>query len=203
MRSNPSPVQIFFLLVFLWFSCVAQDAKGAAKKKKVLTPKTTRLNDMKDPTTTQKKRKQTEILNTVLTRYRVNSLFGLNIVRGSGFFVGTQIGVRAKRSLRFYIGPELNFTLFPSGHLFNVMGSTWFEIPLPDSTDLSLHLGALAGIGFSENVPNLARTHFTCYFDIAVAQDIDDLVTIRGQIRPGLVAGKMAFMMNFNVGFRL
>lgn len=192
----------FPLFLFILLTCFAAEGAPAKKKKPAKkTPAATKV--VPSPAPSPVPRRVVVAQEPRLARYRVNSLLGLNIVQGSGFLIGTQFGFKLKGRHAVYLGPEVNFTLLSGGHLLSALATGWIEIPFPSSSNLSLHLGILAGIGFPEKVPQLPANTFVTYFDAAIAQEVDGLVTIRGQIRPGMVANRFAFMMNFNVGFRL
>jgi len=137
-----------------------------------------------------------------ISRFKLINAFGVHALAGGGVNTGGQFGYTPNNSMRFYWGPAMDFTLFSKGTLLNFLGGFWYEWKWPGSDSLYVHLGALAGIGFAKYVPGLSPTNLVAYVDTALATEIDDLVTLRGQLRPGFVGNRFAFLVNFNVMFR-
>lgn len=136
-----------------------------------------------------------------ISRYRFNSMMGIHVADGSGFVIGGQFGFIVGKQVPFYAGPEMNFTLFSKGNLFESLGGAWYEISLGSPT-LRLHTGLLAGIALAKDLPSFPEIGYAAYLDASIAEEIDELASIRGQFRPGYSGGRFAFMMNFSVGFR-
>jgi hypothetical protein len=140
--------------------------------------------------------------DTSFNRYKLNTLLGVNIVHGSAIVSGMQLGYAPKTAVPLYLGAEFNFSLFSPGSLFSVLIGGWHEFKIRGAPKLSLSLGAVIGPGFTNQLPYLPITPLVGLLDIAISQEIDDFMSVRGQFRPGIVGRYLAFMMNFNVSFR-
>jgi len=133
---------------------------------------------------------------------KLNNFIGMEIVQGSALIMGMQLGLAFFDATPFYIGPEVNFALFSGGHILGLLGGAWYESRIHGSPRLSATLGLLGGVDLVQGVGSLASTSLAAFVEAIIAQDLDDLVTVRGQFRPGVVGKYFAFMMNFNVCFR-
>ena len=135
-------------------------------------------------------------------RFKLNTLLGMNIVQGSGFVSGMQFGYAPWTSTPLYVGPEFNFSLFSPGSLFSLLFGGWYGWKLQGAPKLTVSLGGVVGPGFNTYLPSLPGTALVGFLDLAIAQEVDDLVAVRAQFRPGYIGNYFAFMMNFNVSFR-
>jgi hypothetical protein len=135
-------------------------------------------------------------------RYRLNTYLGFHLSQTSAVAIGAQFGLPIRKGHTIFVGPEVSFSLFSSGNILMTLASAWHEMRVYGSPRLNLAVGLLAGTAFCSNIPNIGGVTYAVFGDAVIAQDIDDLVTIRGQFRPGIIGGYFAFMMNFNVSFR-
>lgn len=133
--------------------------------------------------------------------YRINSLMGLQIFKGSAFVSAIQGGFRLGPS--FYVGPELNFALYSNASILSVLPGAWREWRLDEASKLGLSVGILGGVAFASGLDAIPMTTWAAYFDTSLSQDIDELAVLRVHFRPGMVGRNFAFMMNLSVGFRL
>jgi hypothetical protein len=137
-----------------------------------------------------------------IARYEFNSVLGVTICRGSALDTGSKFGYGIFNGERFYIGPELAFSLYSPGSILKVLGSLWYELPLSKDEKLLLIGGAAIGPGFTTQLAHLATTTLVVLGELALAHELDDLVTIRGELRSGLFGGNFANLVGFNVSFR-
>ncbi|MBI4406219.1 MAG: hypothetical protein HY537_18815 [Deltaproteobacteria bacterium] len=136
-------------------------------------------------------------------RYKTNLALGVEILKGSTALVtGAQLGYAPIALVPFYIGPEVSFALFSRGSLLNILAGGWYELRVFGAPRLSVVGGLVGGPGFSAQLESLPVTSFVLFIDTAIVQEVSDVATVRGQLRPGLVGGSFAFMVNFNLSFR-
>jgi hypothetical protein len=135
-------------------------------------------------------------------RYKLNNSLGVTMSQSYALVIASQFGFAASRTRPWYVGPEVNFSLFSPGSILAVMASAWYEMRVYGAPRLSIALGAAAGPAFTSQIPNTATTTVAYFLEGTIGQDIDDLVTIRGQFRPGMIGNYFAFQMNLNVSFR-
>ncbi len=133
---------------------------------------------------------------------QLNTILGFGVARSSALVIGAQYGFAVSKVTPFYFGPEVNFALFSPGHALSVLAGCWYEWRVYGSPRLSIEAGALGGVAFTSALTGIGSTVPTAFLDLAIAQDVDELVTIRGQFRPGVISSIFAFQMNLNVAFR-
>lgn len=134
--------------------------------------------------------------------YKVNTFLGYQVADTTAAALGVQGGFAISRPTPLFLGPEIGYALFSTGRLLTFLGGGWYEMRLSGSPRFSVIVGALGGIGMTDNVGNLKKNVLVLYLDSALSQDIDDLVAIRAQFRPGVVADLFSFSMNLSVSFR-
>jgi len=83
-----------------------------------------------------------------------------------------------------------------------VLVGGWYDVRVDTPTHLSLAFGLLSGVGFSSGLPQIKPASLVTYLDLAISQELDELVTVRGQLRPGMVGRYFSYQMNVNVCFR-
>jgi len=137
-------------------------------------------------------------------RYRMSAQTGINILsgKGSGYLMGAQFGYAPSTGTSFYLGPEVDFSLFSPGSMLQVMAAAWYEVRVYGAPRLSLSLGGAIGPAFATSLTELSSTTVGGYLEACIAQDVNDIATLRSQFRPGFVGGYFSFMMNFSVQFR-
>ena len=135
-------------------------------------------------------------------RYRLNNFMGYHKNQSSALVIGAQFAFALKRNTPFYLGPEVNFSLFPTGNMSMTLLAAWYELALFDLPRLTFCLGAAVGPAFSSKLANLGSVTYAALLEASLAQDLDDLVTLKAQLRPGVVGGYFDFMVNFNISFR-
>lgn len=141
--------------------------------------------------------------NARVHRYRANLALGMNVVKGaSALAIGGQFGYAYWDRVPAYIGPDISFAVDAPQSLFQFLVGGWYQLGIYRTPRMYLTGGFLAGLAipYSHNV--VRSTTLAYYLDFTISQEIDDLVSIRGQFRPGFVGQNFALMMNFNVGFR-
>lgn len=136
-------------------------------------------------------------------RIKANFLIGIDVVRGeSGLVTGGQFGYAPFRGRPLYVGPEVHYALFSPGSMLSACAGGWYELRVYGAPRLSVVGGFLMGLGFPASFPKFSQKTFETHLDIALSQELNDLASVRGQFRPGIVDSRFAFMMNFNVSFR-
>jgi len=142
-------------------------------------------------------------MNARVHRYRANMAIGVNIVKGSSALsMGGQFGYAFWDKTPVYIGPEVSFSLNSPGSLISVLGGAWYEVKIHRTPRMGLAGGVLAGMAIPSSHPTVKSASIAAFLDTAISQEVNDLVSVRGQFRPGFIGSHFAFMMNFNVAFR-
>ena len=188
----------FLVLCF----CVSLSAAQKRKARRVVLPPPPPPVPVERQSKPQYQRGLAETPVGRISRFKLVNFLGVNAVSGAGLITGGQFGYAPNPAMKFYWGPEMDFTLFPQGTLLNLLASFWYEWRCLGAENLAIHLGALAGAGFAHEIPGFPSTNLVAFVDAALATELDDLVTLRGQLRPGYVGNHFAFMVNFNVMFR-
>jgi len=131
-----------------------------------------------------------------------SSGFGVQTGQKPGLITQGQIAFSANRARRFYAGAEVNYTLFAPGTLMAVLPGVWYNVRIARGRRAHLSFGLLAGLGFTDQIPSVAETTFVGFLDIALVQQVDDLISVKSQFRPGLIGDLLSFAMSFHVAFR-
>ena len=135
-------------------------------------------------------------------RYRLNTAMGMHIIGStSAFMISGQFGVAPFGTHPFFVGPDMSFALFSGGSLFGVWASGWYEMKLSGAPRLSLLFGAVGGPTFTSHVSPLPTTSYSAFLDLGVTEEIDDLASIRIQLRPGIEGGYFAFLAGLMISF--
>ena len=95
----------------------------------------------------------------------------------------------------------MDFALYSPGSLYALLATFCYEIPLERTTKSALSLGVAAGMVAADRPTYLPSLTYAAFLDIALSQEIDQDVSVRGQIRPGIMGKYFAFWMNMNVTF--
>lgn len=150
-----------------------------------------------------RKKKEETIYREPFYKYKINTTLGVNVLKGnSALLVGAQFAYGPDPSAQFYIGPEISFSKFNSASLILVMAGAWYEARIYQTPRLFLAGGMLVGAGFTSDLGLVHRTSLAFFAEGVLGQDINDLFSIRAQLRPGFIDGYFAYMMNLNVQFR-
>ncbi len=136
-----------------------------------------------------------------VARTKLNAQFGFNILSGSAVVSGFQIGRLVSSKHSIYLGPEINFMLFSPGSVLNVLLGGWIENHLFYDPKKTIDVGLFLGSGFSNQRPDWKTTNFVVLMDLSYTQEIDDSLSLRGQLRPGVFGGKVFGNLNFNAQF--
>jgi hypothetical protein len=209
-----------FLLCLIFSLSVGQSAIGKVRKSKVPKKKTKIQRKLPKPSKQIPEVKttiapvvpveETPRLNLSpsysellpVAKYKLNTAMGMTITKGSAFNSAMQFGAVLSRKFPLYLGPDFSFSLFSPGNIFFIGGGGWYEFRWESSPKLLTCFGAVGGPAFVSQVGNFSPTNLAIFLDLALAQEVDDLFLIRGQMRPGFIGKTFAFMMNFNVSFR-
>ncbi|MCB0404541.1 MAG: hypothetical protein KDD51_07120 [Bdellovibrionales bacterium] len=152
---------------------------------------------------TPAKKTKVEVYYEPFYRYILHTMLGVNIVDGrSGVVGGAQLGFALGERQPWYLGPEINFSLYSPGSLIQPMLGLWYQLRIYRSPRLSVATGVLLGAAIPSNFTPVPNTTFSGFFEAVISQELNDLVSMRGQLRPGFIGSKFAFMMNLNVTFR-
>lgn len=133
--------------------------------------------------------------------YKLNCALGFNVLSGSAIVSGFQLGRRIYSKFPIYTGPEVNFMLFSPGSSVNVLWGAWLEHHPFSNPQHSLDLGLGLGASFSNLQPTWSPTSVALFFDGTYSSYWDETLTLRGQIRPGVISGHLVLMFNFNAQF--
>lgn len=134
-------------------------------------------------------------------KFKFNSELGLGLAKGSSLVVGGQLGFPVSDDYAAFAGPELDFALYSPGSLYAMMGTFWYEIRLDKATKSALSLGVAVGMVDTEKLAGFPSLTYVALGDIAVSQEVDEDVFIRGQLRPGVIGKYFAIWMNMNITF--
>lgn len=136
--------------------------------------------------------------------YRRQFLSGFGMmtlgIPAAAFFAQTRFLVGDEWPL--YVGAELNMALPDNSHYFGFHAGAWWEFVLAPSPAATLSVGMVGGPGFVKRIPGFADSTVGVFADAGISFEIDELATIRGQARPGIVDGKFAFSLAALIGFR-
>lgn len=137
------------------------------------------------------------------TRYEraFESGFGLFVLGEPAVSFNPQMRWKWKSRRATYWGIDGQFSLFQTGTYLHVAPALWYDFILRSSPFFTLTLGALAAPAFSRGLPQ-ANVTFAAFGELSLAFEIDDLASVRGQFRPGIVGGSFAYAMGFLIGFQ-
>ena len=137
-----------------------------------------------------------------ITKFKLNSQFGVNFISGSAITSGFQLGRRPSDSKDVYLGPEINFMMFSSGSILNLMVGGWIENHFFTEARKTLDLGVSLGAAFANRRPNLKVTSFVGLLDLTYTQQMDEKLGLRAQLRAGFIGNSLVSSVNFNAQFR-
>lgn len=137
-----------------------------------------------------------------LDRFRLTSGLGVRVLREqTAVLTATRLTFRPGKG-PWMFGGEGEFSLFNPGSVLGALFGGWYETRVGGAPRLSLILGGSVGVGSVSSVAELTENVPMAIFEAAIVQEIDDLVSMQGQFRPGIVGGYFSFSMNLSVSFR-
>jgi hypothetical protein len=138
------------------------------------------------------------------TRFKreFESGFGQMVLHEPAVVYSAQTRFALGTQLPLYVGADLQFALFSPGYFFSLMPGIWYDFVLRSVPAATLSLGVLAGPAFGHRLAGISNNLFAAFGEASVAFEIDDLSTVRGHFRPGIVGGRVAFVMTMLIGFR-
>lgn len=137
----------------------------------------------------------------IQSKLKLNSQFGFNFVSGTAITAGFQMGRRMTKFEGIYLGPELSFMAFSPGSILNVLLGGWFENHFFNDQTKTIDLGISIGAGFSNKRALLKTTNLTGLIDVSYSQKVDETLTLRVQVRSGLIGSSVIGSLNFNAQF--
>jgi len=137
-----------------------------------------------------------------LPKVKFNSFFGSQILDKIGFGIGAKLGLSISKKKRWYLGPDLHFSTFSPGYFLNLGLGIWYEIPVFGVPRLYAVTGLTSGVGLSSQLAGVSSTVPAVFLTLALAQRVDDLVDIWGEIKPGWFGSGFTFLLDLNVSFR-
>lgn len=96
----------------------------------------------------------------------------------------------------------MTFSLTSAGYYFGLFPGVWYDFILQETPLAHLTVGFLLGPAFCRGMAGIADVTFATFGEASISFELDDLTTVRGQFRPGIVGGRLAFGMNVLIGFR-
>jgi len=136
-----------------------------------------------------------------IPRFKLNTQFGFNVLSDSAVVSGFQFGRLISSKSNLYLGPELSFMLFSPGSVLNVLLGGWLENSWFESSRKRIDIGVAIGAGFANKAFKLRTSNLVVLFDFSYSQQIDDSLSVRGQVRPGLINGVVFASVSFNAQF--
>jgi hypothetical protein len=142
--------------------------------------------------------------STATNRYRkeFSSGLGLFLLDQAAVSLNMQMRFSVSRKSLLYAGVDGTYGLFTNGSYFGLLPAVWWDFVLQPIPLAHLSLGVLGGVGFTRGLPALSPSVLALFGELSIAFEVDDLSTVRGQFRPGIVGGRFAFSMLVLLGFR-
>jgi hypothetical protein len=136
--------------------------------------------------------------------YRSEFLSGLGVLvlDGAALTLNTQFRFAFPKARSMYLGVDGTYGLFAVGTILSVWPGLWFDFVLDPVPLAHLTLGVLAGPTFSQGGSPLPAFSIGTTGELSISFEIDDLSTVRGQFRSGIVGGRFVFGMVVLFGFR-
>ena len=146
--------------------------------------------------------KRSVSLDSAFYRYEFNTFLGIHITDETALVSGGRFALAPIRRTVFYVGPEVNYSLFSPGSLLQVLGSGYYEVHIYVAPRLRLSFGLLCGLGITLQMAKYSSLTWVTYADVGVSQEVTKLAVVRGSFRPGFVGGYYSFIMSMGLGFR-
>ena len=135
-------------------------------------------------------------------KFKFNSYLGAILVGSLDITVDEQFGYAPFNGVPFYVGPEIEFSAFSPGYLVSGLASAWYELRLTGAPRLALVGGVAAGVAFHDVALNQPSPGFCAVGDLGLVQDVDDLVSLRADLRPQIVGTNPGIAILAGVSFR-
>ncbi|MBY0372260.1 hypothetical protein K2X33_16385 [bacterium] len=101
-----------------------------------------------------------------------------------------------------YVGGDVLIALPTYGHFLSANAGVWYDFLLAAEPAATLSVGVLGGPAFVRRIPGYPDSSITAFVDASIGFEIDELASVRGQVRPGIVGGRFAFSVAALIGFR-
>jgi hypothetical protein len=101
-----------------------------------------------------------------------------------------------------YLGADLSFALASPGYYFGLYPGAWYNFPLAENPLLHLTFGVLMGPAFCYQMLPIPPVSFAALGEASLSFEMDDLATVRGQFRTGIVGDVFSFGLQALIGFR-
>lgn len=131
-----------------------------------------------------------------------SSGFGVQVLDKPGLALQGQLLFSINKKRTYYLGPDITYTLFAPGSSLTTAIALWYELKVYGAPRLSCLFGVAAGPSFNQGVGGFANTTYALFLDLALVQEVDDLISVKGQFRPGILGGTFTYVMGFQVAFR-
>lgn len=109
---------------------------------------------------------------------------------------------RISHSRPLYLGIDGTYSLFSTGYYLSLMPGLWYNFTLRATPFANLTVGLLTGPAFCKSVVGMPNNSYGVFGEASISFELDDLTTVRGQFRPGIVGGRVAFSTAMLIGFR-
>jgi hypothetical protein len=131
-----------------------------------------------------------------------SSGFGVQVLDKPGLALQGQLLFSVNKKRSYYLGPDLTYTLYAPGSSLTTAIALWYELKVYGAPRLSCLFGLVTGPTFNQGVGGFANTTYAVFLDLALVQEVDDLISVKGQFRPGILGGTFTYVMAFQVAFR-
>lgn len=131
-----------------------------------------------------------------------SSGFGVQVLDKPGLALQAQLLFSVNKKRTYYLGPDITYTLYAPGSSLTTGLALWYELKVYGAPRLSCLFGVVAGPSFNQGVGGFANTTYALFADLALVQEVDDLISVKGQFRPGILGGTFTYVMGFQVAFR-
>lgn len=135
-------------------------------------------------------------------RFLFSSGFGVQVLSKPGLALQSQLLFAVGKKREYLIGPDFTYTLFAPGNALTVGLGGWYDLKIYGAPRLSCLFGLIAGPVFNSAVTGFSNTSYAVLFDLALVQEVDDLISVKGQFRPGILGSAFTYVMSFQVAFR-
>jgi hypothetical protein len=131
-----------------------------------------------------------------------SSGFGVQVLDKPGLALQGQLLFSVNKKRTYYLGPDITYTLYAPGSSLTAAIALWYELKVYGAPRLSCLFGLVAGPSFNQGVGGFSNTTYALFLDLALVQEVDDLISVKGQFRPGILGGTFTYVMGFQVAFR-
>lgn len=131
-----------------------------------------------------------------------SSGFGVQVLSKPGLALQAQMLFSVNKRRTYYVGPDITYALFAPGSALTTGAALWYDMRLYGSPRLSAIFGLIAGPSFTTSLGGFSHTTYALLLDLALVQEVDDLISVKGQFRPGILGNTFTYVMSFQVAFR-